>query len=338
MNGTKIEPHGEYHQVPRLLIWSSAAPVDLFREEDSGFRLSMAQGAEIPTASTDESGASDAVWIASTDIDALRRHVMNGVFRSARLPGASSAECGLAAFDACRVALHASYDRPTAQVPFQLAKAAGEAMIQTILRYPELAPEIGLRSGDGYDPVSHPVRVAALSVALSQRLGITNRAELVRLGLGALFHDFGMSSVPENILAKKGQLSSAERSQMQSHAERGADLLAQLGGPNVDIEPVLHHHERFNGTGYPRGLKGEAIPFSARVVAVVDVYKALTSRRPYMNARSSAAAVTLMTRRMPGHFDPTVLRQFVRLLKHRWTMPETESDPGEPRESLPASA
>ncbi len=337
MSSATNEPHGAYHQVPRLLVWSAAAPVDLFREEDSGFRLSTAQGAELPIASSD-SGASDAVWIASTDVDALRRHVMNGVFRSARLPGASSDECGLAVFDACRVALQASYDRPTAHVPFQLAKAAGEAMVQTILRYAELAPRIGLRSGDGSDPVSHAVRVAALSVALSQRLGITDPAELVRLGLGALFHDFGMSSVPQEILAKKGQLSSAERSQMQSHAERGADLLTQLGGHNVDIKPVLHHHERFNGTGYPRGFKGDAIPFSARVVAVVDVYKALTSRRPYMSARSSDDAAALMTRRMPGHFDPTVLSQFVRLLKQRWAMPEAEPSPGELRESLSTSA
>ena len=338
MNDTTNEPPVDYHEVPRLLVWSSTAPVDLFGEEDGGFRLSVARGVEMATVSSKNGDASDAVWIAANDLDTMRRHVMNGVFRSARLPGASSDARGLAVFDACRVALQASYDRPTTRVPFQLAKAAGEAMVQTILRYPEIAPRIGLRSGEEYDPVSHTVRVAALGVALAQQLDMTDPAKLTRLGLGALFHDFGMSRVPEKILTKQGQLGSAERGVMQQHPEWGAELLTQLGGENVDLEPVRHHHERFNGTGYPRGLKGEAIPFSARVVAVVDVYKAITSRRPYMTARGSEDAVTLMTRRMPGHFDPTVLSEFVRLLKHRWAMPEAEAGPENLRESLPTSA
>ena len=165
-----------------------------------------------------------------------------------------------------------------------------------------------------YDTFSHSVCVAAFTVSLGLRVGISAPQEILAVGLGAMFHDFGKVRVPLAILTKPGPLTGWEMEVVRHHPEWGQALLEDLQATDVAMEPVLYHHERFNGTGYPAGLRREEIPFSARVAAVADVFHAITSRRPYRGPLDMYAAAELMVRRMPGHFDPDVLREFILLL------------------------
>lgn len=157
----------------------------------------------------------------------------------------------------------------------------------------------------------HTARVVALSAALGEALGL-DAGEQDALRQGAYLHDLGKLQVPDTILLKPGRLTDAEMRAIREHATIGASLAAYL--PALDpraLEVIRHHHERFDGLGYPDGLSGEAIPRLARIFAVCDVYDALTSERPYKRAWSQGEAVQEIRNQAGRHFDPCVARVFV---------------------------
>ncbi len=159
----------------------------------------------------------------------------------------------------------------------------------------------------------HCVRVADLACAIARRAGPD--AGFDRLGLfwfriGALLHDVGKLSVPAEVLNKPGTLSDAEWALMRGHASAGAEMLADVEFPWA-VRPVVEsHHERWDGRGYPRALRGEAIPLSARILCIADVYDALTSVRSYKRAVSHDDAVAIMRRDVGSRFDSAAFAWF----------------------------
>lgn len=166
---------------------------------------------------------------------------------------------------------------------------------------------------DGYTD-QHCRRLAAFSSLMGTRLGLPEE-EIRAMELGALLHDVGKIGIPDAILNKNGHLDSAERREMQRHPEIGAGIIA----PVVGLEPttlhcVVHHHERWDGTGYPEGLAGEEIPLAARIVSIVDVWDALSTRRPYKKAFSQAEVRDLMLKGRGTQFDPELVDLFFEVL------------------------
>jgi response regulator RpfG family c-di-GMP phosphodiesterase len=145
----------------------------------------------------------------------------------------------------------------------------------------------------------------------------TNFIEL--LECCAPLHDIGKVGLPDHILLKPGKLTPDERMHMQVHTVIGSEMLravsrqhgAALAFLQMAIDITRHHHERYDGTGYPDRLTGSAIPLSARIVAICDVYEALRSRRVYKPALSHAAALQIMTEASTGHFDPALIQSFL---------------------------
>jgi response regulator RpfG family c-di-GMP phosphodiesterase len=137
-------------------------------------------------------------------------------------------------------------------------------------------------------------------------------------------HDIGKVALPDHILNKPGPLDPGERLLMQTHTTTGADTLREVakqhpfatGFLHVAIDIARHHHERWDGSGYPDRLSGESIPLAARIVAICDVYDALRSRRVYKPGLSHHTAVLTITDGMPGHFDPVLLAAFHRVAPH----------------------
>src|SRR5580765_2051972 len=154
----------------------------------------------------------------------------------------------------------------------------------------------------------HSVRVAELAARVAVRLGLdAEQVELTRLA-GSL-HDLGKLAIPEEILRKPGALTDSERLVLERHPQIGFRMLDSLGvEPIADL--VLHHHERWDGTGYPDGLHGEQIPLSARIIFVTDAYDAMTSDRLYRPKRSSRAALAELERCAGSQFDPGIVAAF----------------------------
>lgn len=157
---------------------------------------------------------------------------------------------------------------------------------------------------------THSINVCVLSTMVGHAFGY--RPEQLRsLALGALLHDIGKTPIPLSVLNKPGPLTPDEMTLVKTHARLGFEILRTT--PDFTFIPLqiaLQHHERFDGSGYPQGLQGEEIYEYARIVAIADVYDALTSDRPYKKAYTPDIAHRIMTKKSPGHFDPLFLKLF----------------------------
>ncbi len=160
---------------------------------------------------------------------------------------------------------------------------------------------------------SHVRRVQAYAMALAHALSVTDEPTLKALEAAALLHDTGKLAIPEHILNKPGKLTDAEFEKMKLHADIGADILS-LVRFSFPVEPIVRcHHENWDGSGYPRGIAGEAIPIGARILSVVDCFDALTSDRPYRRKLPDDAAVAILRERSGTMYDPRVVETFVRI-------------------------
>jgi len=156
----------------------------------------------------------------------------------------------------------------------------------------------------------HSARVTLFAEGLARTLGWTDR-RLDVLRLGGSLHDVGKIAVNASILQKPGPLDEAELEQIRVHPVAGARLIQDVADFQPALPYVLHHHERWDGTGYPHRLRGERIPLEARVLGVADAFDAMTSRRPYRPALSVEQALAELQRCAGTQFDPSLARTFV---------------------------
>lgn len=162
-----------------------------------------------------------------------------------------------------------------------------------------------------YYTYNHCVNVAAYAISFAKRIFGNDRRMLLAAGLGGLLHDIGKRSLPWQTINKPGALSPEEWHAVRRHPELGASALDDVDEISHDAKlVVLEHHEAFNGSGYPRGLSGEAISILARVVTIADVFDALTTNRSYHRAVGPADAMAKMFAMQPGKFDPELFKAF----------------------------
>jgi HD-GYP domain-containing protein (c-di-GMP phosphodiesterase class II) len=164
----------------------------------------------------------------------------------------------------------------------------------------------------------HCRRVRDYSLLLADEMACQDPVFLSSLAEGALLHDVGKIAVPDRVLLKPGPLDPEELALMQRHPETGAALIGGIRSLDAVRELILAHHERYDGTGYPRGLRGTAIPLAARVFSLADAFDALTTERPYHAARSWEEAAWTIAEARGSHFDPEVVDAFLRLPYETW--------------------
>jgi putative nucleotidyltransferase with HDIG domain len=169
-----------------------------------------------------------------------------------------------------------------------------------------------LKTHDDYTYM-HSVAVCALMVSLARQLGADEQETRVA-GIAGLLHDMGKALMPLDVLNKPGKLTDEEFRVIKSHPERGFELLQGGAAPAAALDVCLHHHEKMDGGGYPKGLRGDQISKMARMGAVCDVYDAVTSDRPYKAGWDPAEAIRNMAEWRGGHFDDAVFQAFVKSL------------------------
>ena len=168
---------------------------------------------------------------------------------------------------------------------------------------------------DAKDQITHGHirRVQVFATQLAQKLGVHDDAQLRAIETAALLHDMGKLAIPEFILNKPGKLTVAEFEKMKRHADIGADLLSSISFPYPVIPIVRHHHENWNGTGYPSKLAGHDIPMGARILSVVDCFDALTSDRPYRPRMSDDESFRILRERSGSMYDPLIVDTFIQV-------------------------
>jgi len=168
----------------------------------------------------------------------------------------------------------------------------------------------------------HASAVHELARAIAQAMEL-EPAQVARIGLAALLHDIGKVAIPDVLMQKADQLTTQERALLHEHAELGAQIL-EANFFLSDLTPaVRHHHERWDGQGYPNQLSGEQIPLAARIIAVAEVYDAMQRGHVYQASRSSEEVLAELLRRAGTQFDPTVVQALVVTLTHQKEQAET---------------
>jgi putative nucleotidyltransferase with HDIG domain len=192
--------------------------------------------------------------------------------------------------------------------------AAVLPMVDSVLRNPAaMSCLMRLRRKGGY-LYSHSLASSVWATALGREIGL-ERDALRFVALGAMLLDVGKTRIPEEILNKPGKLDAKELAIMRRHVEYGLDLVKESG--DIDsrvIDMIAHHHERFNGTGYPQGLKGSEIPVYGRIAGVVDTYDAMITSRPYASTQSSYGALRQLRALAGVEFQSEVVDQFTQAI------------------------
>ncbi|MDH3216486.1 MAG: HD domain-containing protein [Candidatus Krumholzibacteria bacterium] len=177
-----------------------------------------------------------------------------------------------------------------------------------------------IRAIQARDPYTsgHSARVSRYCLLIAERLGLATK-EKHYLYLTSMLHDIGKIGIPDALLNRPGKLTEAEKAKVRDHVTVGASMLKALGEMNPIVPLIRHHHEAYDGTGYPDGLEGEDIPLISRIVAVADSYDAMTSDRPYRKARSKREAVAEIRRCSGKNYDPRVVKVFLEILDEQST-------------------
>jgi putative nucleotidyltransferase with HDIG domain len=160
---------------------------------------------------------------------------------------------------------------------------------------------------------NHTRRVTELTLSLAKEMGIKN-GELLHIRRGALLHDIGKMGVPDNILLKEGKLTEEEWVLMRRHPQFAYEMIQPIKYLRQSLDIPYCHHEKWDGTGYPRGLSGEQIPLAARIFAIADVWDAITSERPYRKAWTKKKALAYIKEQNGKQFDPKVVEEFLKMI------------------------
>ncbi len=169
-----------------------------------------------------------------------------------------------------------------------------------------------IESRDAYTR-GHSERVAMYSVWLGEKLGLTKR-RLRMMQHCCRLHDVGKIGIPDRILLKPGRLTLEERAQVEFHPVYGVEILAGLKFIVKGLPQILHHHERYDGKGYPYGLKKDRIPLDVRIISVADAFDAMTSDRPYRKALKTPEVIAEFKRNSGTQFDPLIVKLLIKLI------------------------
>lgn len=182
----------------------------------------------------------------------------------------------------------------------------------SVLPQPFMPLTAAIDAKDSYTFI-HSMNVSKYAVILAEALGMnSNDIEIIRDA--GLLHDIGKISIPERILQKTSKLTDEEYAIMKTHVENSTKMIRYLPDMDYVIPAVVGHHERYDGTGYPRGLAGQNIPYMARILTIADCFDAMTAKRPYKQALSVEYAVNELEKNSGTQFDPVLVKKFVELI------------------------
>jgi putative nucleotidyltransferase with HDIG domain len=190
-----------------------------------------------------------------------------------------------------------------------LLKSAKEVLHGNLELLEVLGAVVALRDSDTN---AHNYRVTWFAVRLGQAVGIS-LPQMQSLIVGAFLHDVGKIGTPDHILRKPGKLTDDEMKTMRQHVDLGVKTLSNSHWLKQARDVVWNHHEMWDGTGYPNGVRSDDIPLTARIFAIVDVFDALTSKRPYKEAFSLTYSLSIIEAQSGSHFDPTLVESFMRI-------------------------
>ncbi len=255
------------------------------------------------------------VYIESDEQDKYKEYVEQNLDKIVRDNNIETREKAEIVYSSATFLMQKLFENPRAGNNIRRCEKLALNAVEFVLRDDRALETFLAVTSYDYYTYTHSVNVCIFSVALAQSTGLGEMSELRVLGTGALLHDIGKSLIDKRIINKNGPLNSEEWAKMKEHPVQGVKLLRQTGGvPEECFTVVSQHHERCDGSGYPRGLRGDKIHPYGRVSAIADVFDAMTTKRVYRNAVGTFTALQTMKTEMHDGLDQDMFREFVQLL------------------------
>jgi HD-GYP domain-containing protein (c-di-GMP phosphodiesterase class II) len=289
----------------------SVAPVDVFVQQDAAHKPALYCRAGYPLASAQFLGLADAgvttVHVQAEDARSFGAQLLESVqplLQDESVPPADR-------FAALQLAVSMEIEHAARLVDcakyVSLAERVGRNLTSLLVASDVLPRELFGIARHDFHTFTHVTNVASYSVVLAEKLGISDRDELDQIAIAAMLHDIGKRFIPASILTKPARLDKAEREVIETHPLRGFEELQHR--PDLtfgQLMIVYQHHERIDGTGYPVRIKGNDIHPWAKLLAVVDVFDAMTGNRPYRRPARAAVALDYISQNLGTHFDPEI--------------------------------
>jgi HD-GYP domain-containing protein (c-di-GMP phosphodiesterase class II) len=231
-------------------------------------------------------------------------------------PSVPQAEKAILVHTCAKNVMQDVFDNPRSGRNVSRARQVTNSIIRLTIADQEAIPNLLRLGSHNYYTFSHCVNVAVFGVGLWLRINRGGEQELLDFALGCILHDVGKTGIRQGILNKPGKLDDEEFRIIMDHPTMGYNLMTEHA-PETALDVILHHHEKIDGRGYPQRLKGGDISDNAKIAAIADVYDALTTNRPYADARLPFNALALMKREMVGHFEEETFNKFVLFLGNR---------------------
>ncbi len=243
----------------------------------------------------------------------VQKHIQS-IARAEDIPIDSKA---LIIYERATSVINEMFHNPESLETVKNTKPLVNTMVEVILRDSSAIESLMKITAHDYYTHTHSLNVSIYALTLGNHMGIEG-SELERLGMAAMLHDIGKSKVDYEIINKNGILTEEEFDTMKNHSHLGHEIALKLGisDPKI-LSGIRHHHEMINGRGYPDQINGEKISPFARIIAVCDVFDALTTRRSYKNPMSTFEAIKLMKESMHEHLDMTILHSMIHMLRKR---------------------
>ncbi len=207
------------------------------------------------------------------------------------------------------------FKNPDSLANMQKSQAIVDGFVNLVLQNEATLASIMKIAAHDYYTHTHSINVSIYSLTLAKYLGMKDK-ELEDMGMSSMMHDLGKSKVDWDIINKNGKLTDAEFTHMKKHPAAGYDIALKMGITDKKIlSGIRSHHEKLDGSGYPDGLKEKEISLFARIIAVCDVFDALTTKRSYKPAMTSFEAISLMKREMQGHLDMQIIDALIQMCR-----------------------
>lgn len=255
------------------------------------------------------------LYVRTGDMEEIRRYLEGNLKELLDRPDLDSAAKGRILYQTLINYVIDSFEAPEQAANLERCRDLVRHLIRFVTTDPHALSSVHAVVANNLYIFAHSVQVTALNLLAHHKLFNTNPDELIDVGVGSLLHDYGMIFISNEILQKPDALSEVEYYKVKRHTQKGYEFLKETGVfGEAALTIVRHHHERYDGDGYPAGLKGDDIPRSAQLSSLCDVYSALTLDRSYRKAKPHDEAVALLRTEMQGAFNPKLLSAFLELL------------------------
>lgn len=312
-----FKKHLKYAAIPiKILEFDDCFDFDIFIERGDGFVLFASQNIRINAENIEKliNAKHKDIYVSVDDKSKYGHYLSQNISRFTEDGLMKRDEKARLVYDSAKTVMEVLFENPNTPESITNVKKVANSIMDGIIQDDKAFASLVKVSSYDYYTYTHSLNVGIYAIGIGKMMGF-DKERLNTLANGGILHDLGKSRVDPQIINKPAKLTDEEFEVVKKHPVFGFELLDHLGEANADVlVAIKYHHEKFDGSGYPDGLKGDQIPLFAQIVAVADVFDALNTRRSYKSPMSTFETLQFMKKEMTNHLNPAILGNLIRCM------------------------